>query len=104
MCVLSLPDRLTFTDVFNRHQDKDTPKQCEFKVTSRDHGQIHPSLTLGEVINLFGPRSFTFSCQTVEDEADLSKHASIATRRAIDAFQILMAGGGRTLPSKRTSR
>ena len=44
--MISLPDRLTFREVFNHYHVADKPKQGEFNIKSRDHSDKDPSFTL----------------------------------------------------------
>lgn len=80
-------------------------KNNVFKVTSQSH-VISPTLNVGEVVSLFNVRRFVFTCEggpQAEDETLSSRIRSAADKadvQAVNAFQLLMAGG-RTFPPKK---
>lgn len=67
---------------------------------------ITPALTVGDVVSLFNVRQFIFTCESGPqgEEETLSKviksAAEKADKYAVNAFQILMAGG-RAFPPKK---
>jgi hypothetical protein len=71
-------------------------------VSEQGETDILGALTVGEVVHNFSLRSFTFSCkaQTDSEVNELRQHAEIATKKAVNAFELLMAGG-RSFPDKK---
>lgn len=110
----------TFIDIFSQYHDFNL-KNNECKVVAGNGNgkscgngngkscDITQSLTVGEVTLLFGLRHFTFSCQCAPPEpmevlVSSIKNAENADKQTVNAFQLMMAGGGRSFPSKKTSR
>ena len=86
-----------FNDIFDEHHDFGL-KNNQCKVMSQSH-VVTPALTVGEVVLLFNVRQFSFTCESGlqgEDEV-LSNCLKIAAEKAdvqaVNAFQVLMAGG-----------
>ena len=71
--------------------------------------QVSGSLQIGELVTQFHVNCLEFTCVTESTNqldglaADLQSAACEATKKAVDAFQLLMAGG-RAYPAKKTSR
>ena len=64
---------------------------------------IAPALTVGEVVNLFNIREFTFTCEgqtTPVEELTVcvQNAAEKANKQPINAFQLMMSGGSRRFP------
>lgn len=80
-------------------------KEPEFTVSAENQTRIHGSLSVGEVVRNFSLRSFLFICKTTDDPElnKLQQHAGNATKKAVNAFELLMAGG-RSFPDKKRSR
>ena len=78
-------------------------KEAEFtRCACFGKGSDRYPLTVGEVVHNFTLRSFTFSCKARTDSEvnELRQHAEITTRKAVNAFELLMAGG-RSFDEKR---
>ena len=58
--------------------------------------------TIGDILNM-GMKSIQFKCKTSEEATVAKNIVESATKRAVDAFEILMAGG-RAFVGKKTSR
>lgn len=74
-------------------------------MSAQNQTRIHGSLSVGEVVHNFSLRSFLFICKTTDDPElnKLQQHAANATKKAVNAFELLMAGG-RSFPDKKRSR
>lgn len=105
--ITSVQDTSTFSHVFNAYHSAQSSKEADFTVHVSEQGQtnIHGALTVGEVVHNFSLRSFTFICkeQTDSEVCELRQHAEIATKKAVNAFELLMAGG-RSFPDKKQKR
>lgn len=113
------PDKTTLTDVYTcttyhpnspewqkEHsltikcgKDTDTPETCF---------EVDGNLSVGEIIHGFGMKVLRFSCSKREPTGNnlpdlMKKSAEVATTKAIDAFQLMMAKG-REVPEKRKAR
>uniref|UniRef100_A0A8W8NL33 Uncharacterized protein n=1 Tax=Magallana gigas TaxID=29159 RepID=A0A8W8NL33_MAGGI len=97
-----------FIDIFNEYLNFGL-KNNTFKVTSQAH-VISPTLTVGEVVSLFNVTQFVFTYeggpQAEEENLSTSRIRSAADKadvQAVNAFQILMAGG-RIFPPKKNKQ
>lgn len=96
-----------FIDIFNEYLNFGL-KNNTFKVTSQAH-VISPTLTVGEVVSLFNVRQFVFTYEggpQAEEETLSSRIRSAADKadvQAVNAFQIVMAGG-RIFPPKKNKQ
>ncbi|XP_033753391.1 uncharacterized protein LOC117336841 isoform X2 [Pecten maximus] len=109
--IIPLRNATTFLEVFDRFHGDTAGKSSSFQVkTKTDSGQGHDvlsSLTVGEIVHLFNVRHFVFTC-TCELEtkaqqlSEINVHAKVATKKAVNAFELMMAGG-RSFPSKKKS-
>lgn len=105
--ITSVKDSTTFTHVFESYHDcqHKSNKEPEFTVSAQGQTSIHGSLSVGEVVRNFSLRSFIFTCKATDDSElnELQQHAVNATKKAVNAFELLMAGG-RSFPDKKRSR
>ena len=107
-------------DIFAEHHEgpAEWPKGYKTRIvcrpnlpsaTTKDEPyEIDGNLTVGEVVSGFGMKHFQFSCEVEESQdtelrAALTQAAQTATRKTIDAFQLLMAKG-RAYPTPKTTR
>lgn len=103
--ITSVKDSTTFTHLFESYHDcQNNSKEAEFTVSAQNQTRIHGSLSVGEVVRNFSLRSFLFICKTTDDPElnKLQQHAANATKKAVNAFELLMAGG-RSIPDKKRS-
>ena len=101
-------DSTTFIDIFDQYHDYKL-KNNEFTVKAKGETVIAPTLTVGEVVNLFNIREFTFTCEGQTSSVEeltvcVQNAAEKANKQAINAFQLMMSGGSRDLPDKKTKR
>ena len=81
----------TFIDIFNQYHDFGL-KNNEFTVTGNNH-EISPTLTVGEVVQLFNVRDFKFKCVVPESDTfellsnSVKDAAEKATKHAVNAFE-----------------
>jgi hypothetical protein len=105
--ITSVQDSPTFSHAFNTYHGPQSSQEAEFTVHVSEQGQtdIHGALPVGEIVHNFSLRSFTFSCkaQTDSEVNKLRQHAGIATKKAVNAFELLMSGG-RSFPNKKRNR
>lgn len=104
--ITSVKDSTTFTHLFESYHDcQNNSKEAEFTVSAQNQTRIHGSLSVGEVVRNFSLRSFLFICKTTDDPElnKLQQYAANATKKAVNAFELLMAGG-RSIPDKKRSR
>lgn len=100
-----------FTEVFDQfhYPGCSSFKNNQRNVLTDNRQEIMPSLTVGEVVTLFNLGTFSFTCTCIDGTPHnilcqaVEVSAERATKHAINAFEILMAGG-RCGPSKMTSR
>lgn len=107
-----VPNKTYLHQVFEiYHQgSSDQPKGHEIKIVcshdlSRTSFKVDSNFSVSDVVSKFGIEYFQFSCaedtQSSSDIDTFVKEASeMVTRKAVSAFQILMAGG-RAYPEKK---
>ncbi|XP_065933834.1 uncharacterized protein [Magallana gigas] len=121
--ITSVKDSTTFTHLFESYHDcQNNSKEPEFTVSAQNQTSIHGSLSVGEVVRNFSLRSilaeptnlrvtplpsrdtFLFICKATDDPElnKLQQYAANATKKAVNAFELLMAGG-RSFPDKKRS-
>ena len=111
----AVPNRLGIaTDLFEQYHGTFDPKSCKITIkcktdlSSKESFDIDGRLTVGDVIEKFGMKCIEFCCCKEENELNtltsiVKIAAETATKKTINAFQVLMAGG-RIYPTLKRSR
>lgn len=109
--IMVVENRRTLLDVFEDKHGEMT-KNSELKITcntSMDNAgtsfEVQPNMIIGDLISTFNMKHLEFKCVTTTPTLDEMVIAAgqAATKTAVDAFQLMMAGGRKDVPLK-TSR
>ena len=79
---------------------------CKTELNSSETFEVENFLTVGEVVDKFHIKCIEFTCEKIGKtplDMTLEMAAETATKKTVDAFQVLMAGG-RAYPDLKTSK
>ena len=114
--MVSVKNTKLIEEIFNDHhivEDGDAFEkgyslkcECKTELNSSEKFEVENYLTLGEIVDKFNIKCIEFTCEPIDEsplESAIAKAAETATKKTVNAFQVLMAGG-RAYPDFKTSK
>ncbi|XP_052813253.1 uncharacterized protein LOC128240593 [Mya arenaria] len=109
--LVSLPNNKNIEDVWHIYHDTNVGKssvtiKCSTEMSGATNFDVEGSMTVGTLVQNFGIKVVEFTCIDLEASVastSLETCAKEATEKAVDAFQLLMAGGRRFTSKKESS-
>ena len=108
--MISVRNKNLIEEIFNNHHDIVDQASyekcytirafCKTELNSSEKFEVENYLTVGEVVDKFNIKCIEFTCEKI---GKTPLDVTLDTKKTVDAFQVLMAGG-RAYPDLKTSK